>query len=302
MSDRLNGVTAFVEAAEAGSFALAAERLHLTRSAVGKTIAKLEQRLGVRLFQRTTRSQRLTEDGQAFYERCVRALAELEAAEAALDSGRREPAGRLRVSVPVLFGRRCVAPILLELARRHPRLVLDLSFSDRPVDLVEDGFDLAVRNGALPDSAGIVARRLISSQQMTVCAAPAYLEARGAPRTIEEIAEHDAVGCGHGARMRSWSFADADGHVIEAPIRSRIVLDDQEAVADAAAAGLGLAWLPSWLITDRVRRGELIRVLTEVPGFVFETHALWPQAPHLPSRVRVAIDALIERLPQVMGD
>jgi len=120
MSDRLHGISAFVEAVEAGSFALAAERMRLTRSAVGKSIARLEQRLGVRLFQRTTRSQSLTEDGQAYYERCVRALAELDAGASALDNGKSEAVGRLRVSVPVLFGRHCVAPVLLALARRAP--------------------------------------------------------------------------------------------------------------------------------------------------------------------------------------
>jgi len=130
MSDQLRGVSAFVEAVEAGSFALAAERMRLTRSAVGKSIAKLEQRLGVRLFHRTTRSQSLTEEGQAYYERCVRALAELDAGASALDSGKSKPTGRLRVTVPVLFGRHCIAPVLLELGRRYPLLKIEMSFSD----------------------------------------------------------------------------------------------------------------------------------------------------------------------------
>ena len=186
MSDRLTGVSVFVEAVEAGGFSAAAARLNLSRSAVGKTIARLEMRLGARLFHRTTRNQNLTEDGQAFYERCMRALDEIRMGEAMLDSGRREIAGRLRVSMPVLFGRRCVAPVLTELARQHPKLELDLDFSDRRVDLLEDGFDLAVRNGALGEGAGLMARR-ISYQRMTVCAAPAYLGARGSPRTPEEL-------------------------------------------------------------------------------------------------------------------
>lgn len=147
MSEMMDGVEVFVAAVEAGSFAAAAVRLHLTRSAVAKTIGRMETRLDVRLFHRTTRSLALTEDGQGYYERCVRALDELRAGKAALDSGRNEAAGRLRVSVPVLFGRRCVAPVLTQLAAEHPKLELDLSFSDRPVDLIEDGFDLAIRNG-----------------------------------------------------------------------------------------------------------------------------------------------------------
>ena len=159
MRDRLNGVLAFVQAADAGSFALAARHMSLSRSAVGKSIARLEQQLGTRLFHRTTRNQTLTEDGQIFYERCVRALAEIEAAEATLESGRRAPRGTLRVSVPVLFGRYCVAPVLLEITRRYPLLQLDLSFTDRVVDLVEENFDLAVRVAPLASSSGLISRR-----------------------------------------------------------------------------------------------------------------------------------------------
>jgi DNA-binding transcriptional LysR family regulator len=133
MRDRLSGIVAFVQAADAGGFALAAQRLSLSRSAVAKSIARLEQRLGVRLFQRTTRNQTLTEDGQAFYERCVRALAEIEAAEGLLASGKRAPIGRLRVCLPLLLGRYCAAPTLLEVARKYPQLQLELSFTDRIV-------------------------------------------------------------------------------------------------------------------------------------------------------------------------
>lgn len=135
MSDRLSGISVLVSVVEAGSFALAANRLHLSRSAVGKTIARLEQRLGVRLFHRTTRSLNLTDDGALFYERCLRALEEIRVAENLLESGKRQVSGRLRVSMPVLIGRLCIAPVLTALAREHPGLELDLSFSDRVVDV-----------------------------------------------------------------------------------------------------------------------------------------------------------------------
>ncbi|MEJ2816134.1 MULTISPECIES: LysR family transcriptional regulator [unclassified Caulobacter] len=299
MSERLSGIATFVEAVEAGGFAPAAPRLGLTRSAVGKTIARLEARLGVRLFHRTTRSQSLTEDGQMFYERCVRALAELEAAEAALESGRAEPAGRLRVTAPVIFGRHCVAPILLDLVRRHPALELDLSFSDRPADLIEDGFDLAVRNGGLPDRAGLVGRR-VAGQRMTVCASPAYLDRHGRPQRLEDIAGHRAVLYGRGDRSRRWLFPTPGGPDREVTPVARIRFDDLEAIAEAAAAGLGLAWLPCWLVREPVASGRLERVLTDLPGLVFDTHLIWPQAPHLPLRVRAAIDALAAELPKMM--
>ncbi|MBO9709350.1 MAG: LysR family transcriptional regulator [Caulobacter sp.] len=304
MTERLAGIAAFVEAVEAGGFAPAAARLNLSRSAVGKTIARLEARLGVRLFHRTTRSQSLTDDGQVFYERCVRALAELEAAEAALDSGRAEPSGRLRVTAPVIFGRRCVAPILLDLVTRHPGLELDLAFSDRPFDLIEDGFDLAVRNARLPDAAGLMARR-VAGQRMTLCASPAYLDAHGRPRDLDEAAAHRTVVYGRGDR-RQWLFPSPDGPQQEAALRvtpsSRVRFDDLEAMTDAAVAGFGLAWLPCWLVREHVAAGRLERVLPHLPGLVFDTYLVWPQAPHLPLRVRAAIDALAAGLPGMMLD
>jgi DNA-binding transcriptional LysR family regulator len=301
MSDRLNGVSVFVETVEAGGFAAAAARLRLSRSAVGKTIARLEIRLGARLFHRTTRSQSLTEDGQAYYERCLRALEEIRTGEAMLDSGRREIAGRLRVSAPVLFGRRCVAPILTALARQHPKLELHLNFSDRLVDLREDGFDLAIRNGAPGDGPGLMIRR-IGYQRMTVCAAPAYLETHGKPRTIEELAGHDAIAYGRSGYDRSWLFpVDGAAPITVAP-KARLRFDDLEAIADATVAGMGLAWLPCWLIRERVLSGALVRVLDDRPGLVFDTHALWPQTPHLPLRLRLAIDTLAQALPRLVGD
>lgn len=296
MSEMLNGVDAFVAAVETGSFAAAAERLHLTRSAIAKTIGRMEARLDTRLFHRTTRTLALTEDGQGYYERCVRALEELRAGEAALDSGRNEAAGRLRVSVPVLFGRRCVAPVLAKLAAEHPRLELDLSFSDRPVDLIEDGFDLAIRNGNADDGAGLMTRT-VSLQRMTVCAAPTYLETHGRPESLDDFASHRAITYGRAGRIRTWQFPIGDRTLREATPPSRLRFDDLEAIADATEAGYGLAWLPCWLIRERVRTGAIVPLLDHLPRLVFRTHALWPETPHLPLRVRFAIDALAGALP-----
>lgn len=301
MTDRLTGIAVFVEAVEAGGFAAAAQRLNLSRSAVGKTVAKLEERLGARLFHRTTRSQSLTEDGQIFYERCLRALAEIRDGEAMLDSGRREVSGRLRVSMPALFGRHCVAPLLVKLAGQHPRLELDLNLSDRRVDLIEDGFDLAIRNGALESDASLTTRR-IAQQRMTLCASPAYLRERGVPLTIAALHEHDAVIYMRAGQPRAWLFPVAEGAPLQIMPRSRFRFDALDVIADATAAGMGIAWLPCWLVAGQVRRGELVRVLTDIPGLLFDVHALWPRSPHLPLRVRAAIDALAANLSRVMGN
>src|SRR5258708_36834449 len=208
MNDKLHGITTFVQVVDAGSFTLAAERMNLTRSAVGKVISRLEARLGVRLLHRTTRSQTLTEAGQAYYDRCVRALAELDAAEADLESEQTEPRGRLRVSVPIAFGHHCVAPVLFALARRHTQLQIDISFTDRAVDLIEEGIDLAGRIGELRDSASLATRRL-GRQHMSIGAAPSYLARHGTPVDLDELDGHGGIAYSRAGVLSPWRVLDA---------------------------------------------------------------------------------------------
>nr|WP_263009549.1 LysR family transcriptional regulator [Dickeya zeae] len=285
----------FVEVVEAGSFARAGERLSLTRSAVGKAIARLEERLGVQLFQRTTRTQGLTEEGQQYYERCLRAIEELSAVETVLDNGRREVVGKLRITLPVLFGRYCAAPILLDYARQHPKLELELNFSDRHVDLIADGFDLAVRNGAIGNSATLRARKLMS-QRKVLCASPGYLAKHGEPRSLADLKEHKLLPYWRGEHSLSWRLPDATGQLVDVAVTSRMHLDDLEVIAHAAAVDMGLAWLPYWLIGDRMRRGELAEIWVDRPSAVMECYVVWPTAQYLPLRCRMAIDVLVSEL------
>ncbi len=302
MNERLNGVAVFVAVVEAGSFALAAQRLTVTRSAIAKAIARVEQRLKVRLFNRTTRRQSLTDDGHAYYERCVRALAELEAAEECFESGRRQPSGKLRMTVPVLFGRRCVTPILLELNRRYPELKLEVCFNDRVMDLVEEGFDLGVRIGSLPDSSQLVARR-VGVQRMGICAAPEYLARHGRPTTARELDGHAGIAyVGENGRPAPWRLHGADGSFIEPRIDSRLCFDDLQAIADAAIAGAGLAWLPCWMMAPEVRSGRLECIMNSDQVVATEIHALWPRMTHLPLKVRVMVDALVSELPKLVAE
>ncbi|RKP45934.1 LysR family transcriptional regulator [Trinickia fusca] len=301
MTDRLSGISAFVHAAEAGSFALAAERMHLTRSAVGKRIAHLEERLGTRLFHRTTRSQSLTEDGHAFYERCVRALTELEAGEAALTAARHDPQGRLHVSVPVLFGRRCVAPILLELAARYPRLELQMSFTDRVVDLVDESIDLVVRSGRLRDAPTALVARSLGEQTMLLCAAPVYLARHGTPRTVAELAGHHGVLYAAGRRDVVWPLADEHGTMRDVAMSHRLRFDDLETIVAAVKAGAGIARLPCWLVAEELRAGTLVKLLPHAPGPGVQVHLAWRRTRHLPTRMRVAIDALAAQLPPLLA-
>ena len=300
MTDTLKDIPVFVASVEAGSFAQAAVRLHLSRSAVGKSIARLEERLGVRLFHRTTRSQRLTDNGALFYERCLRALEEIRGAESQLETGKHQVSGRLRVAVPVLFGRQCIAPLLIELAQEHPGLELEMSFSDRIVDLVEEGFDMAVRNGTLADSAVLVARRL-GVHRMVLCAAPDYLLKNGQPQSVDDLRQYTAINYTRAGRVLPWQLMDYDGTSRTFIPRSSLNMDDLQAICDAALAGHGIAWLPCWMVIKEIHQGNLVPLFKQAPDVRFDVHAVWQQTPHLPLRVRIAIDMLVKRLPAVMS-
>jgi len=294
--DRFDGVQIFVDVVEAGGFAKAADRLSLTRSAVGKAIARLEDRLGVQLFNRTTRALCLTEDGHQYYERCLRAIEELQGGEAMLESGRRDVVGRLRVSLPLLFGRHCVAPILRTFARQHPKLELELSFSDRQVDLVADGFDLAVRNGDLGQGLALRARKLVS-QRKVLCASAGYLAARGRPQGLEDLAGHDLLGYWRNGRAMDWRLPDANGVLVDVPVISRLRFDDLEVIVDAVAEGMGLAFVPEWLVAPRIATGDLVEVWPDLPSAIMDCYAVWPATPYMPLRTRLAIDALVAEVP-----
>jgi len=284
---RFDGVELFLQIVESGSLSAAAERLNLTRSAVGKGLARLEARLGTCLLQRSTRRQRLTEDGQAYYEHCLRALAELEAAESVLESGRQQPRGRLRASLPLAFGHHYAAPALWGLMARYPDLEIDICFSDRMIDLAQEGFDIAVRIGPLPDTDRLSARRL-GEQVMGLAASPAYLQRRGRIEHIEELAAHRGI-------------AYRSNNVHRSRLVTPLVLDDLQAVADATIAGVGLAWLPSWLIAHYALRGQLEAVLPDYREQPAPIHVIWPTAPHMPAKTRCAIDALVAATPNCLA-
>ncbi|WP_137043720.1 LysR family transcriptional regulator [Pseudolabrys sp. FHR47] len=296
--DRLTSMAVFVKAVDLGSFSAAATALDLSGPMVGKHIRFLEERLGGRLLNRTTRRQHLTDFGRAYYERCRVVLAEADAADALAADQLGEPHGRLRVTMPVHFGRRCVAPVLLELARRHPRLELELSLSDRIADLAEGSFDLAIRTGHLADQSSVIARR-VARQRMIVCASPAYLDAHGAPRSLDDVGAHQAIVYRRSGPVSAWLFPRENQPPREVRPLHRLRLDDLDAIADAASVGMGLAWLPSWLVRDRLQDGTLVELLADEPGYPYEVYALWLQTPHMPMKLRLAIDELTAALPKL---
>ncbi|KWF37010.1 LysR family transcriptional regulator [Burkholderia pseudomultivorans] len=298
--DRLAGISAFVAAVDAGSFAQAAARLGQTRSAVGKAIGRLEARLGTRLFVRTTRRLALTDDGHAFYERCAQALEELDAAQHMLEAGRREAAGRLRVSAPVVFGRHHVTPLLLDLADRHPRLQVEGHFTDRVIDFADEGVDLAIRSGALPDSDTLIARPL-GMQAMVVCASPAYLRTHAAPRGTADLASHRCIVYLHGGRANPWTLTEPDGRVVQPALPYRLGFDDIDSLIAAAMRGAGLVHVPEWLVRDALRTGVLVRVLDHMASAGTPMHVVWPATRFLPYKLRVTIDAVLAALPPLLA-
>ncbi|MBN9217484.1 MAG: LysR family transcriptional regulator [Mesorhizobium sp.] len=299
--DRLESMAVFVRAVDLGSFAAAAVALDLSGPMVGKHVRSLEERLGVRLINRTTRRQSLTDFGRAYYERCRIVLAEAEAADALAADQLSQPRGKLRVTMPAHFGRHCITPVLLKLARQYPMLELDLSLNDRFADLAEDGYDLAIRTGDLEDKAGLIARR-VARQDMVVCAAPAYVKTHGEPRRVEHLADHRAIVYRRlGQAVQPWLFPGETSAVQQVVPNGRLRLDDLDAIADAAVDGMGVAWLPWWLVRERVKAGTLMALLPDKPRFPYDCHALWLQTPHLPLKVRLAVDALAAALPKMMG-
>jgi DNA-binding transcriptional LysR family regulator len=299
-ADRLAGMSAFVQTAEAGSFSAAAQRMCRSRSAVAKSVGRLEERLGVRLIHRTTRSQSLTAEGIAFYARCLRVLEELEQAEAEIMQGKPDEAvGKLTISMPVQLGARCIAPVLTALCERHPRLRLDLTLSDRRVDLFDEGYDLAIRSGVLADSSNLRARRL-GTEVMVVCAAPHYLARHGVPADPAALEAHAAIAYGRMGSVCLWHFHDADRKPSSARLQVRLCCDDLDVMLQAAMRGLGVTRVPLWLAAAALQRGELIALLPHLQGPAIDLHAIWPRDKVAPARLRIVIDALVQALPAML--
>jgi DNA-binding transcriptional LysR family regulator len=282
---------AFAETAKHGSFAAAARELGSAPSTLAKAVSRLEASLGVKLFHRTTRQVNLTADGERLFRRCQRVLAEIDDLQAEAAGTRAAPSGTLRVDAPIVWGRRVLLPLLASLVERHPGLQLDLRLQDAYVDLVKDGIDLAIRAGGLGDSS-LVARR-ISSQSLVLCASPRYLEARGQPRTIDQLAGHAAVVFRQPStgRSRPWQFRTR-GQPVELQPASRVQINDGEGMVAAAVAGLGLAQLPDYMVADEIARGELAEVLPSCRPAPMPISAVYPSGRLVPPRVRALLAVL----------
>ena len=285
----LDGIRHLVLAVETGSFAAAARRLGVTPSAVSRSVAQLERQLGVALLARTTRSLRLTHDGQAFHDRCVRALQELDEACDALAHAKRRPSGLLRVETASHLGRAIVGPSLPRFLDRHPDVRVHLVLRDQLVDPVVEGVDVMVRIGPLADSS-LIARKLGASR-IVRCASPAYLKKHGRPKTPADLARHQCLGYLDEGRPRPFAFAGEAGTFTQ-EISGPCHVNDGEVLRQLAIAGRGIVSLFDFLARDALAAGTLVPVLEEAGSAVWPIHALYPPNRHLLPKVRVFVDHL----------
>jgi len=287
-TEALSAIRVFVEVVTSGSFTRAGENIALSRSSVGKAITRLEARLGVPLFKRTTRKLLLTDEGQAFYLRSQRILSELMLAEEEIQHQRQQVAGLLRIELPVLFGREQVMPVLLQLAQQYPQLLLSVNFTNNLSQLAENALDLAVRIGQLPDTHNLTARAL-GIQDMVICASPACLAQYGQPLEASALQQ---LPCLTENPQAQWQLFDQQGQLRLITPQIRMAIKDVSALAQACQAGFGFARLPHWLVAEPLKQGLLVPVLPQSLPAGPPIHLIWDTHRFISLRMRVVIDAL----------
>ncbi len=298
--DRFAAIEAFVAVAEARSFTAAAAKLGATKSAVSRLVGQLEAQLGARLFHRTTRSLTLTEAGESYFERGSRILQDLQEADSAISQLQAAPRGRLRVSAPMSFGFLHLAPALHDFLERFPDLTVDLSLNDRFVDLVEEGFDLAVRIGIMEDSS-LVAKKLAPIRR-AICGSPAYFETRPVPATPEDLKLHNCL-CYSNAPTSAWRFIGRGGKSWNIEVKGRLTANNGDALRAAALKGAGVVNLPTFITGPDIRDGRLVSVLEKFTPQDLALYAIYPHGGHLSPKVRAFVDYLAERFrPQPYWD
>ncbi len=294
----LNDVLAFTAVADSGSFTRAAERLGWPKSSVSHRVARLEQCLGARLLERSTRRLRLTEVGARFHEHAQRVLQELDEAAATVESFRSRPQGLLRISASVVLGQALLPAMLVEFGALHPEVRLFVDLNNRRVDLLEEGFDLAIRAGPLPDST-LVSRRL-GSATARLFAAPAYLRRHGTPKAVAELARHALVDNAATAPGDGWVLTHDDGRHETLPARSRVTASDARLLAEVAALGAGIANLPAFVAAPAVAAGRLVPVLPGWETRRVDVHAVFPSHKSLSPALRAFVDLAVLRLGEAL--
>lgn len=297
--DRLGGMNAFVTVVETGSFVRAAARLGTSTSTLSRQIAELEQHLGARLLNRTTRRLSLTEGGQAYYERAVQLLADLDETEALAGAASAAPRGTLRLTCSHALGVQRIAPAIAGFAVRYPEVRFEVSVSDRIVDLVEEGFDLAIRIGQV-GSDQLVARRL-GAMRLLVCASPGYLAAHGTPTAPADLAGHSVITYMYSPNPRLWRLIDREGGAHEVRVTGALHSNSGDLAIAAASAGLGVIFEPDFMVQPALQSGALVRLLPAFESAPGEIWAVYPSRRHLSAKVRLFVDYLAQRFAGAAG-
>lgn len=287
-------IACFVAVAERGSFTVAAGHLGVSRSLLSKEVSRLEDRLGARLMNRTTRRLSLTEVGQSFFDSARRGLQEIAEAEAAVTHAQSAPRGTLRLNVPMSFGLLQLAPALPEFLRRHPELTLDVQFDDRRLDLIQDGFDAAVRIGELPDSSLVVKR--LGACPHVLCAAPAYLKKAGTPKTPDDLVTHNAISYGYSDAAAHWEFTAPNGRLQRVAVKGNTRMNNSLALREMLLAGVGITLTPRFIVGPDLRSGRLKEVLAGYRLREPSVFVVYPERRHLSPKVRAFVDFVAERL------
>jgi DNA-binding transcriptional LysR family regulator len=290
--DRLAEMQIFVATVEQSGFSSAARALDMTPSAVSKQIRRLEDRLGVQLFNRTTRRISLTEAGRRYYQHCDRILAEVAAAEEEVSALQQGVRGQLRISVTAAFARVVVVPRLRALLERYPELGLEIELTDRPVDLLAEGLDAAIRLSEQVEDPSLVARRLALNERI-ICASPEYLDRHGVPHSPEQLRHHNCLTLYSVSRFNDWEFRDASGSRV-VHVDGNFHANTADALYQATLAGIGLARLSTWLVADDIRAGRLCKVLPDYTHASSAYYVLYPQGRHQSPKLRAFIDFLVE--------
>jgi len=294
--DKLQAMQLFTRVVDAGSFTAGAEQMGISRALASKLIQTLEDNLGVRLLNRTTRRISLTDPGKSYYQRASEILVQLAEAEAEAAELQVEPRGRMRVSAPISFAVRHLAPALADFQRRFPRVELELGLNDRLVDIVDEGYDLAIRISRLADSS-LVARR-IASASMVVVASPEYLARAGTPNHPDELAGHSLLIYTLTPKPEEWTFVRG-AETVAVRLKGRLFVNNGDYIEAAAIGGGGIGLLPTFIAFDALKKGRLVQVLGEWPVPDIGIHAVYPQTRALPAKTRVLIDFLVERFGPV---
>jgi DNA-binding transcriptional LysR family regulator len=295
--DRFADMQMFVRVVETGSISAAAERLDIAKSAVSRRLAELERRLGAQLLHRTTRRLNLTDSGRAFLERAQAILADLAEAEAAVSQAQTALKGRLRVALPLSFGLLHLAPLIEAFMALHPDVEFDLDFNDRQLDLMQEGFDLAIRIANLPDSS-LIARRLAPIKHV-LSASPAYLEKHGTPSTPEDLTNHFCLAYSNLANPGVWHYRTQDGVAGSVQVPVKLKANNGDFLCQAALAGHGLILHPTFYLREPLRSGALVPLLTDIAWPELNAYAVYPPTRHLSSRVRAFVDFLVQALAGV---